>query len=121
MGFDLPKMPLFFPVSAPIFIESLAKKDTRASEKSPVFLSAFLGKALEVFINNGCLTVIFRCAMIGLAQLRIFRPASIYPDNIVVVKKTFRYSDVFFYNPLCRNSVIRNIIMESGTNSDLKE
>jgi hypothetical protein len=24
----------------------------------------------------------------------------------VVVKKTFRYSDVFFYNPLCRNSVI---------------
>ncbi len=33
---------------------------------------------------------------------------------IVVVKKTFRYSDVFFYNPLCRNSVIRNIIMESG-------
>ncbi|MCK4984340.1 MAG: hypothetical protein KAS40_02415, partial [Desulfobacterales bacterium] len=26
---------------------------------------------------------------------------------IVVVKKTFRYSNVFFYNPLCRNSVIR--------------
>jgi len=33
---------------------------------------------------------------------------------IVVVKKTFRYSNVFFYNHLCRNSVIRNIIMESG-------
>ncbi len=36
---------------------------------------------------------------------------------IVVVKKTFRYSNVFFYNPLCRNSVIRNIIMESGINA----
>jgi len=34
----------------------------------------------------------------------------------VVVKKTFRYSNVFFYNHLCRNSVIRNIIMESGIN-----
>ena len=33
---------------------------------------------------------------------------------IVVVKKTFRYSNVFSYNPLCRHSVIRNIIMESG-------
>jgi len=33
---------------------------------------------------------------------------------IGVVKKTFRYSNVFFYNPLSRNSVIRNIIMESG-------
>jgi len=35
---------------------------------------------------------------------------------IVVVKKTFRYSNVFFYNHLCRNTVIRNIIMESGIN-----
>jgi imidazoleglycerol phosphate dehydratase HisB len=33
---------------------------------------------------------------------------------IVVVKKTFRYSNVFFYNRLCRNSAIRNIIMKSG-------
>jgi len=33
---------------------------------------------------------------------------------IVVVKKRFRYSNVFFYNHLCRNTVIRNIIMESG-------
>ncbi len=33
---------------------------------------------------------------------------------IVVVKKTFRYSNVFFYNHLCRNSVTRNIIMKSG-------
>ena len=33
---------------------------------------------------------------------------------IVFVKKTLRYSDVFFYNHLYRNSVIRNIIMESG-------
>ena len=33
---------------------------------------------------------------------------------IVVVKKTFRCSTVFFYNHLCRNSVIRNIIMKSG-------
>ena len=33
---------------------------------------------------------------------------------VVVVKKTFRYSNVFFYNPLCRNSAIRNIIMKSG-------
>ena len=35
---------------------------------------------------------------------------------IVVVKKTFRYSNVFFYNDLCRVSVIRNIIMKSGIN-----
>ena len=33
---------------------------------------------------------------------------------IGVVKKTLRYSNVFFYNPLCRNSVTRNILMESG-------
>ena len=36
---------------------------------------------------------------------------------IVVVKKTLRYSNVFFlqpYNRLGRNSVIRNIIMKSG-------
>jgi len=38
---------------------------------------------------------------------------------IVVVKKTFRYSNVFFYNHLYRNSVIRNIIMESGIKSIL--
>jgi hypothetical protein len=42
-------MPLFFPVSAPIFIESLTKKDARAPEKSPAFLSAYWGKTLEVF------------------------------------------------------------------------
>jgi hypothetical protein len=35
-------------------------------------------------------------------------------DVIVVVKKTLRYSNVFFYNPLCPNSVNWNIIMESG-------
>ena len=28
-----------------------------------------------------------------------------------------RYRNVFFYNPLCRNSAIRNIIMESGIKS----
>ncbi len=33
---------------------------------------------------------------------------------IGIVKKTFRYSNVFFYNPLCRTSVLRNIIMEGG-------
>jgi hypothetical protein len=33
---------------------------------------------------------------------------------IVVVKKTFRYSNVYFYNHLCRTSVFRNIIMENG-------
>ena len=27
-----------------------------------------------------------------------------------------RYRNVFFYNPLCRNSPLRNIIMESGIN-----
>ena len=41
-------------------------------------------------------------------------PQSPLSAGIVVVKKTFRYSNVFFYNPLYRNSVIRNIIMESG-------
>ena len=38
--------------------------------------------------------------------------------SIVVVKKTFRYSNVFFYNHLYRNSVFRNIIMESGINPE---
>ena len=33
---------------------------------------------------------------------------------IVVVKKTFRYSNVYFYNHLCCTSVFRNIIMENG-------
>jgi len=28
--------------------------------------------------------------------------------------KTFRYSNVFFYNHLCRISLVRNIIMVSG-------
>ena len=37
-------------------------------------------------------------------------------DYIVVVKKTLRYSNVFFYNHLYRTSVFRNIIMESGIN-----
>ena len=35
---------------------------------------------------------------------------------IVGVKKAFRYFYVFFYNHLCRNSLYRNIIMESGIN-----
>ncbi len=38
----------------------------------------------------------------------------LFHSYIVVVKKPFRYSNLFFYNHLCRNSVIRNIIMESG-------
>ncbi len=33
---------------------------------------------------------------------------------IVVVKKTLRYSTVFFYSHLYPNSLFRNIIMESG-------
>jgi len=45
-------MPLFFPVSTPIFIDSPTKKDARTSEKLPDFLSAFFCKALEVFIPN---------------------------------------------------------------------
>ena len=34
--------------------------------------------------------------------------------DIAVVKKTFRYPNVFFYNRLYRNSLFRNFIMESG-------
>jgi hypothetical protein len=33
---------------------------------------------------------------------------------IAVVKKTFYYPNVFFYNRLYRNSLFRNFIMESG-------
>jgi hypothetical protein len=33
---------------------------------------------------------------------------------IVVVKKTFRYQNDFFYNHLYRKSTFRNIFMESG-------
>jgi len=47
-----PQVTLFFPVSAPIFIESLTKKDARAPEKSPAYLSALWGKTLEVFCIN---------------------------------------------------------------------
>jgi hypothetical protein len=36
--------------------------------------------------------------------------------RIAVVKKTFRYSNGFFYNRLYRNSLFRNFIMESGIN-----
>ena len=35
---------------------------------------------------------------------------------IAVVKETFRYPNVFFYNRLYRNSLFRNFIMESGIN-----
>ena len=33
---------------------------------------------------------------------------------IAVVKKTFRYSNVFFYNHLYQPSVFRNLFMKSG-------
>ena len=36
------------------------------------------------------------------------------PKIIVVVKKTFLYPDVFFYNHLCPNPLFRNINMEKG-------
>jgi hypothetical protein len=51
-GFQPPQMPLFSPVSTPIFIEGPTKKDARAPEKSPDSLSAFSFKALEVFLPN---------------------------------------------------------------------
>ena len=35
-------------------------------------------------------------------------------ELIAVVKKTFRYSNGFFYKRLYRNSLFRNFIMESG-------
>jgi type II secretory pathway component GspD/PulD (secretin) len=35
-----------------------------------------------------------------------------------IVKKMFRYSNVFFYNPLCRVSLIRNKNMKSGRKPD---
>jgi hypothetical protein len=38
----------------------------------------------------------------------------IRPNYIAIVKKTFRYPNVFFYNRLYRNSLFRNFIMESG-------
>jgi uncharacterized membrane protein YraQ (UPF0718 family) len=40
--------------------------------------------------------------------------ARTYCPFIAVVKKTFRYPNVFFYNRLYRNSLFRNFIMESG-------
>jgi len=39
---------------------------------------------------------------------------SVVRGYIAVVKKTFRYSSVFFYNHLYRNSLFRNTIMKSG-------
>ena len=35
---------------------------------------------------------------------------------IVVVKKTFRYTNVFFYNDLYHPSVFRNLFLKSGIN-----
>ena len=40
-------------------------------------------------------------------------------DFIVVVKKTLRYSNGFFYNHLCPYSIFRYIIMESGITAEL--
>jgi len=34
--------------------------------------------------------------------------------SIVVIKKTFSYVNVFFYNHIYRNSIFRNIFMKSG-------
>ena len=36
--------------------------------------------------------------------------------TIAVVKKTFRYSNVFFYNHLYQPSVIKNLFLKSGIN-----
>jgi hypothetical protein len=52
MGFHPLEMPLFFTVATPIFIGGPTKKDARASERSPDFLSAFFYKALAVFITD---------------------------------------------------------------------
>jgi hypothetical protein len=45
-----------------------------------------------------------------------FRISVLYDGKryLVVVKKTLRYSNVFFYNHLCPNSVFRYFMMESG-------
>jgi len=34
--------------------------------------------------------------------------------DLVVVKKTFRYANVFFYNHLYQPSVLRNLFLKSG-------
>ena len=39
--------------------------------------------------------------------------------SIAAVKKTFRYSNGFFYNRLYRNPLFRHFIMESGANYDM--
>ena len=67
---------------------------------------------LNVFIK-GCLASkkLIILPLISSLQHRI--DFGIYFAFIVVVKKTFRYSNVLFYNHLYRNSVFRNIIMES--------
>jgi hypothetical protein len=50
-------------------------------------------------------------------KLVVIRHCNSLGGFIVVVKKTLRYSNVFFYNHLYPNSVIRNIMMESGINA----
>ena len=52
-------------------------------------------------------------------MVNINRPFCIRSPSwfIVVVKKTSRNSNVFFFNPLCRVSLIRNKIMKSGIKS----
>ena len=57
-------MPLFFPVTTPIKIEGPTKKDARASEKSPAYLSALDDKSLATFnaaANKGI--DVFACPM----------------------------------------------------------
>ena len=63
----------------------------------------FNGKRYKSYAFNG-----------SILEILILGTTLIALGLIVVVKKTFRYSNVFFYNHLCRNSLIRNIIMESG-------
>ncbi len=41
-----------------------------------------------------------------------------FQPYIAVVKKTFRYSDVFFYNHLYHPSVFRNLFLKSGITPD---
>jgi hypothetical protein len=76
---------------------------------------------VQIFGYFFCVTVImYAYACTSIRSVEFKEPKIIIVRNnsgidfIAVVKKTFRYPNVFFYNRLYRNSLFRNFIMESG-------
>jgi len=88
---------------------------SRLSAGFPVFIDNALGLAAMVALPLALLSIGGSLTFKSLKHhLSLSLAATAF---IVVVKKMLRYLNVFFYNHLYRNSIFRNIFMESGINS----